>query len=264
VSTLLRDLIQERIGIFFDDDRLGDLIEKLTPMVQKLNCYSYLDYYYLLKYEPNNEKAWDEVMEALSVQETYFWREMTQLNALIQEVIPKWFEKSNRPLKIWSAAAATGEEPFGIAIAILEAGFGHLPIQIYASDCSVSALEKAARRQFRENSFRMFPLQLRRKYFTKEGTLWKLNDEAASRVQLRRANLMAPAEINDLARSHVIFCRNVFIYFSAYSIRLAIATLATRMPKHGLLFLGASESLLRLTTDFELREIGGAFAYVRI
>ena len=84
------------------------------------------------------------------------------------------------------------------------------------------------------------------------------------RILFQHANLLAAEEINELARAHVIFCRNVFIYFSAHAIRLTLATFASRMPVNGYLFVGAAESLLKLTADFELREIGSAFVYVRI
>ncbi|MGV3773529.1 MAG: CheR family methyltransferase [Verrucomicrobiales bacterium] len=264
VTTLLRDLIQERLGIFFEEDRMDLLIEKLGPLIHQFGCHSYLDYYYHLKYDNNSDVQWDLLMEALSVQETYFWREMAQIRALVDHVIPAWFEKNSRPLKIWSAASASGEEAYGIAMAILESSWAKHPIEIVASDFSPAALAKAKKAIYRENAFRSFPTHIREKYFQKQGNVWKLNDEVTSRAHFQRANLMAPNEISTLARAPVIFCRNVFIYFSSYSIRQTVATFATRMPKNGHLFIGASESLLRLTTDFELKELGEAFVYVRV
>jgi chemotaxis protein methyltransferase CheR len=256
-------LIHERTGIFFEADRLDTLVEKIQPLATERDCYSLLDYYYLLKYEENGVEDWTRVMDALSVQETYFWREMGQIRALCDRIVPEWFEKTASPLQIWSAACATGEEPYTILIALLEAGFGGHPIQIRASDASPAALEKCRTATYREKAFRSLPPGLKARYFTPAGTEWQLRPEIAKRVSFERANLLATEEISALARSPVIFCRNVFIYFSPHAIRQAVAAFASRMPRGGHLFVGAAESLLRLTADFELKELGDCFAYVR-
>ena len=261
---LLRDLIHERTGIFFEEARFDVLYEKLEPLAIARECYSLLDYYYLLKYEENGVEDWARVMDALSVQETYFWREMSQIHFLVNTFVPDWFQKTSSPLQIWSAASASGEEPYSILIALIEAGWGSRPIQIIGSDASPSAIDKSRAGIYREKAFRCFPPHLKQKYFTPRGNEWKIDPEIARRVTFHRANLLATDEISSFARSPVIFCRNVFIYFSSHAIRQTVATFASRMPAGGHLFVGASESLLKLTTDFELREKGDAFAYVRL
>ncbi|HLX71762.1 MAG TPA: CheR family methyltransferase, partial [Verrucomicrobiae bacterium] len=141
VSGLLRDLVHERTGIFFENGRMNLLLEKLEPLARLRGCESFLSYYYTLK--DNDHGEWDRAWEALSVQETYFYREMAQINALVDKIIPEWFQKTTLPFRIWSAASATGEEPYTIAMALEEKGFGKHPIEIFASDASPSALEKA-------------------------------------------------------------------------------------------------------------------------
>jgi len=263
IPHLLRDLVHERTGIYFESDRLDTLIEKLQPRVIAHGCRSYLDYYYLLKYEEQGPAEWLRVMDAFSVQETYFWREMDQVRALVDVVVPQWFAREDRPLRIWSAACATGEEPYTIAIALQEAGWGGRPIEILASDASEAALEKASAGLYRERSFRALPPDLRAKYFTPAPGGAQLQRAIMDRVRFQRANLVAPAEINPLAHTPVIFCRNVFIYFSAAAISRVVASFAQQMPPGGHLFVGASESLLKLTNDYELEELAGAFVYVR-
>jgi chemotaxis protein methyltransferase CheR len=262
VPGLLRDLIHERTGIFFEDARLDDLMQKLEPLAQAGSHSSFLDYYYALK--DNRPAEWDAAWEALSVQETYFWREISQIEALTEIIIPQWFQKRSTPFRIWCAACATGEEPYSIAIAIAEAGLAAHPIEIVASDASPQALKKAKAAIYRERSFRTLPPGLRLKYFKPAGDLFKLDDEIVSKVKFRPANLFESADVAALARVNVIFCRNVFIYFSPHAVRLTVAGMAAKMPSGGHLFVGAAESLLRLTADFELKEIGQAFAYVRI
>jgi chemotaxis protein methyltransferase CheR len=258
---LMRDLIHERTGLFFEDNRMNQLLEKLEPSARERGCHSFLEYYYALKENENGE--WDRAWEALSVQETYFWREMSQIDALTQVIVPEWFRKCSSPFRIWSAACATGEEPFTLAMALQEAGFGSHEIQILGTDANAGALAKAQAAVYREKSFRTLPPGLRQKYFERADGGWRLSREIAARVNWKRINLLEPGEVAAVARVHAIFCRNVFIYFSPHSIRQTVAMMAAKMPAGGHLFVGASESLLRMTTDFELKEIAGALAYVR-
>ncbi len=263
VPVLLRDLVHERIGIYFEPDRLDTFLEKLRPRVLFHNCRSYLDYFFILKYDEKGPAEWLRVMDAFSVQETYFWREEAQIRALVDVVVPQWDKVRSAPLRIWSAACASGEEPYSIAMAIIEAGFGHAPIEIHASDASQAALAKASEGIYRERSFRTLPETLREKYFTRVPEGWQLSREVMKRVSFQHANLVAGSEIFELAHAQVVFCRNVFIYFSPAAIQRTIKVFADRMSDGGHLFVGASESLLKLTQDFDLQEIDDAFVYVR-
>ncbi|HUR57661.1 MAG TPA: protein-glutamate O-methyltransferase CheR [Opitutaceae bacterium] len=263
VPALLRDLIHDRLGIHFEADRFELMLEKLRDRAIFHGCRSYLDYYFILKYEEKGVGEWLRVMDAFSVQETYFWREFSQIESLIQFVVPAWFKTHAAPLRIWSAACASGEEPYTIVMALHEAGLGHLPIEVFASDASEAALTRARAGVYRERSFRALPEALRQKYFTAVPEGWKLNPAIARRVRFERANLVNPGEIAQLATVPVIFCRNVFIYFSADSIRRTVDMFAQRMTGHGHLFVGSSESLLKLTQEFLLEEMGDAFVYVR-
>ena len=263
VPALLRDLIHERLGIYFDEDRFDLMLEKLRDRALFHGCRSYLDYYFILKYEERGVGEWLRVMDAFSVQETYFWREFSQIESLIKLVIPAWFSTHAMPLRIWSAACASGEEPYTIVMALHEAGLGHLPIEVSASDASEAALARARGGVYRERSFRALPEALRQKYFTAVPEGWKLDPAIARRVKFERANIVNPAEIAQLATVPVIFCRNVFIYFSADAIRRTVEMFAERMTGQGHLFVGSSESLLKVTQEFALEEMGDAFVYVR-
>ena len=261
VAHLLRDLIHNRTGMFFEDTRMDFLMEKLQPTAQARGYTSFLDYYYALK--DNQQGEWDQAWEALSVQETYFWREMQQIEALVEIIIPNWFRKCSLPFRIWSAACATGEEPYSIALAINQSNWRNHPIEITATDASLAALEKAVRGVYREKSFRALPAVMRQQYFETVPEGMRLSPEIKAKVRFQRANLFESGDIAPLARVEAIFCRNVFIYFSRHAIRQTVAMMAAKMLPGGYLFVGASESLMKLTADFELREVGGALAYVR-
>jgi chemotaxis protein methyltransferase CheR len=263
---LLRDLISQRTGIHYDDGNMDLMVDKIGTLMSERGIDSAIDYYYLLKYGQNGtgDDEWSNVLNAISVRETFFWREFDQIRALVDIVIPMLSERKV-PITIWSAACASGEEPLTIAMALDQCGwFQRVPVEIFASDASSAALAVAKNGIYRDRAFRNLSPELRRRYFTQfENDRWKVEPGIHGKIRWRRANLMVESEIMDLARAQIIFCRNVFIYFSPDSIRKTVNVFSDRMPDPGFLFLGAAESLLKFTTDFDLREIGGAFVYVK-
>jgi chemotaxis protein methyltransferase CheR len=260
---LIRDLVHDRTGIFFDDPSLQLMADKLDGLVASHTPAAYLDFYYRLKGEPESSSEWREVMNVFSVQETYFWREMDQIRYFVDRIVPDWFAETSAPLTVWSAACASGDEPYSIAMALDAAGWGHHPILIHASDASDKALQKASAALYRERAFRLLPPAFRRKYFEEQPKGWMLNPQIAGRVRFQRINLVTEENFDGIPVPHVIFCRNVFIYFSPISIAKAVCAFARRMSVGGFLFVGATESLLKLTDQFELRDLGTCFAYKR-
>jgi chemotaxis protein methyltransferase CheR len=263
VFIILRDLIRDRIGVSFEDSARDLLAMKLSDRVQARGLRSFLDYFYVLKYGPRADEEWDRLTDELSVQETYFWREIDQVRALVDVILPAYIAANRGPIRIWSAACATGEEPLTVAMALAEAGwFDRTDIEIWASDTSPAALQKAESGEYRERSFRALPSALRERYFTPAEESWRVKPSLRTRVRYRRANLLEPADVRQLATAPIVFCRNVFIYFSAATVTRVVRQLAERMPRPGYLFVGVSESLVRANTPFDLEEIGGAFVYV--
>lgn len=262
---LLRDAIAQRTGVHFGDDKRDLLADKLADLVAAHGMTSFLDYYYLLRYDAQAERHWAELTDRLAVPETYFWRQHDQLLALANVVAPAhWARSPGAPLRVWSAACCTGEEPISIAIALAEAGLldGH-PVEIVATDASRAMVDRARRGVYGERSFRSLPAHLRERWFRRDGELWRVDPELHGRVRWGVANLVDPAAVRTHAAADVVYCRNVFIYFSDETIGRVARSLAEGMPDEGVLFLGASESLTRLPTDFALTEVGGAFAYVK-
>ena len=263
--TLLRDLVAQRVGVYFGDDKRDLLADKLADLLAERGMTSYLDYYYLLRYDADADRHWLELMDRLSVPETFFWRQAEQILAVANVVAPRHFaRRPATPLRIWSAACCTGEEPISLAIALAEAGLLHRrPIEIVASDASAAMVERARRGLYGARSFRTLPAELRDRYFRPEGASWRVDPAVHGVIRWTTANLVDPADVRPLADADVIFCRNVLIYFADETIAHVARLFAEGLRAGGHLFLGASESLTRLPTDFELSEVAGAFVYVR-
>jgi chemotaxis protein methyltransferase CheR len=262
---LLRDLVHETTGLYYPDDRGVQLVERLAPLVLERGFPSLLDYYYLLKYDAAAApQEWGRVFDALAVPETYFWREIDQLRALASVVVPRCVAAlGGRPLRIWSIPCASGEEPLTLAMLLDEAGwFARAPIELHASDASPAAIARAQTGLYRGRSFRNLPPGVRDRYFTREGDAWRVSPALHARVTWSVVNLMDPHQVGPRAESPIILCRNLFIYFSESSIRQAVATLAARMPRPGYLAIGVSESLLKITNEFDLQDVGGSFMYI--
>ena len=263
---LVRDLVHDTTGLYFPDERGAQLVERLTPLVLERGFPSLLYYYYLLKYDSAAAPAeWGRVFDALSIPETYFWREIDQLRALTDVAVPRLLETlGGRPLRIWSIPCASGEEPLTLAMLLDQAGwFARAPIEIHASDASPAAVERAQRGLYRGRAFRNLPPDVRDRYFTREGEDWRIAPALQARITWSVVNLMDPAAAAPRASAPIVLCRNLFIYFSERSIRQAVSLLSAHMPRPGYLAIGITESLLRITNDFDLQDVGGSFVYVK-
>lgn len=263
---LLRDIISERTGIYFDESKRSLLADKVSELVTANGLSSILDYYYLLRYDSASDAHWTALINRLSVPETFFWRQPEQFEALATVVAPAHYANDpRRPLRIWSAACCTGEEPVSIALSLAKAGWlDRMHVEIRATDASPAMVDRAKEGLYAERSFRQLPADLRSEYFESEGPdRWRPRKALTRIIRYGVANLARRSEFEDLAGSDVIFCRNVFIYFSDETIKQVVRVFSERMPGDGSLFLGASESLTRLGVDLELAEIGNAFAYVK-
>jgi chemotaxis protein methyltransferase CheR len=263
---LLRDLVRVRAGMAYDDGRLHFLRDRITPLALDRGFDSLLDYYYLLKYDASGDAEWVRVIDALAVQETYFWREADQLRALADVIVPALAASGRRDVRIWSLPCASGDEPLSIAMALTEAGwYSRLSIEVHASDASEAALTRARAGVYGERAFRQLPLALKERYFSRTGPAeWTVSPELHRRVSSwTRVNAVDPAGWPPHAAADVIFCRNLFIYFDRATVEQVVQDFAARMRRPAHLCVAAAESLLRLQTPFTLEDVGGAFVYVR-
>ncbi len=178
------------------------------------------------------------MVAALSKGRTCFFRHLKPVQSLVDVVVPQLVSEGfTQPLRIWSAACSTGEEPLTIALALTEAGwFDRMQIEIHANDANFAAIEKSRRGVYSKNRLAVLSSDLLSKYFTPVSDGWQVKPELHERVSWSVTNLMNESEIAELANSHIIFCCNVFIYFSESAICQTLTRFGERMPTGGYLF----------------------------
>ncbi len=267
---LLRNLIQERTGLFFRDYQgLEVIANRLTPRLEKGGCQSFSEYYRLLS--KGGAAAADEwlcVVAELSNSKTFFLRNAKLVQSLVNTVIPQWLSNNGtETLKIWSAGCSTGEEPLTIAMTLSEAGWlDRIQIEFYASDANFVVIEKAQRGVYSESRMRYVSPELRSRYFIPVNGEWQVKPELHKRIQWSVKNLMIESEIAELAASHIIFCRNVFIYFSAPTICQLLRLFGKQMPAGGYLFTDDGDyftSLMSQVDFFEPQNISSASIWMK-
>ncbi|MDC0741637.1 CheR family methyltransferase [Polyangium mundeleinium] len=263
VFAILGALIEEKLGIHYgplDKDLLGD---KVALRAVEAGFDSLLDYYYYLRYDPAGPAELDALADVLVVGETYLFRELDQLEALVRDVLVPLVEAgSPRRPRIWSAACATGEEPYSIAMCLADRGLLDR-VEIVASDLSTRSLAAARAGDYGPRALRsqvkVPPFAWR--FLQKNGERIVVSEEIRRTVDFRRINLLDSDSIGKLGFFDVIVCRNVLIYFQDSTARRVIDMLTGALVPSGTLLVGVSESLLRLGTALRCEERGGAFVY---
>lgn len=247
----LRDVIRERFGIFYDDTKQFLLQSRLQTRLVKRSLRDFAAYYAFLTADPDRESEWDELASVLSNNETYFFRERAQLDVLAKDVVDEAV-RGGRKLRIWSSACSTGEEPFSLAMTLLETRrLGPGQIQIRASDLSPRALERCAVGFYRELSFRATPPPLIQKYFRSFEGGFMIADDLKRMVEFFRINLLDDRAVGGAGPFDAIFCRNVLIYFDKPTQKRVVEAFARALRPRGYLFLGHAESIMRLTDLYE-------------
>jgi chemotaxis protein methyltransferase CheR len=248
---LLRDIIRERFGLYYDDQKQFLLLSRLQTRLVKRSLTSYADYVKFLRFGAEREAEFADLASVLSNNETYFFRERAQLKALCGSLLTELQTVSPR-LRIWSAACSTGEEPYSLAMTLLESGrITESNISIKATDISPRVLELCQRGYYRPLSFRATEPPLVQKYFTPAGDGFNIVERVKRLVQFSSLNLMDDRKVGAFGPFDAIFCRNVLIYFDKPTQKRVVESFARALRPGGYLFLGHAESLFALTDVYE-------------
>jgi len=263
---LFRDTIYSHCGIYFDEDSKYILEKRLSRRLAAMDLPSYRDYYHFLKYNRKKDQEMMDIMDILTTNETYFFRESFQLKAFSDEIIPELIKiksaRGDRSLRIWSAGCSTGEEPFTIAMLLL--GIKELQgwkIEIIGTDISQRVLQHARRGVYGKSSFRATGDYYLNRYFQEQDGGHRISDEVRELVTISHFNLFDTNRMVMLGKMDLIFCRNVIIYFDAAAKKKVVESFHNTLRDGGFLLLGHSESLMNITTLFVLRHFKNDMIY---
>jgi chemotaxis protein methyltransferase CheR len=265
---MFANFVREHSGLDFCESSRFLLERRLSRRVRELELSSFAAYHYRIRNSSSGSDELANLIDELTTNETYFFREYSQLRALIDEIFEELRldrgNKGDRPINVWSAGCSSGEEPYSIAMLAREAGLKPgVDIRVYASDISRRMLRKARKGIYREASFRETDPHLREKYFAEKDRLWQISDDLKRDVDFIHLNLLDKSKIALLRSMDVILCRNVIIYFNIDTKCEVIRTFYDKLRPGGHLLLGHSESLINLSTSFELRHLRRALVYRR-
>jgi len=262
VFSILSGLIEERTGLHYDLAESNLLADRVSPRAIELGFESLLDYYYFLRYDPGADAELKLLVDALVVNETYFFRELPALNVIVDVFVPALLAAGVAP-RIWCAACATGEEPFTLAMLLDAAGLLDF-VSIAASDISARALAHAQKGMFWRRSLRAVPPNATGRWLFPEGDGMVLTSRIAKAVRFQRVNLVEEAELLAMGQFEIVICRNVLIYFRDHTVSQVVSNLWRSLAPNGVLVVGTSESLLRFDTPFACEEQRGAFFYRKL
>jgi chemotaxis protein methyltransferase CheR len=264
---LLRDFIHEQFGLYFDGAHKASLRTRLAARLSLLGLGSFEDYYRYLRFAPEREQERQRMVAHLTNNETYFFREQPQLQVfagtVLRELKERKSRKGERSLDILSAGCSTGEEALTLAMIVYDSAqfFWNWEVRVRGMDVDESALDKARRGLYHQNSLRGVSASKLERLFVKEGSGVRVKEPVRRLVSFQAGNILDPASFDTLDPQDVIFCRNVLIYFSDASARKVVSHFYRTLRPGGYLLLGHAESLARITDAFIPVRFQGAMLY---
>ncbi len=260
-----RELFYRRTGIWFEDSKRYFVDKRLADRIQATRSESFRQYYLSLRFSEDGPE-WPALVNAMTVNETYFFREANQFDCLVNSMLNE--VSAGKPdggrIRIWSIPSSSGEEAYSIAIYLLERWplLHRYEVEILASDIDTQILELARRGVCSERSVQHLPETYLRKYFHRlSNGDYQICEDLLQSVEFSQVNLMDPAGTRRFRNMDVIFCRNLLIYFDDASRRTAAEVFYDAMATGGFICLGHSESMSRISSLFTVRRFPDAIVY---
>jgi chemotaxis protein methyltransferase CheR len=263
--SLLSAFIYDHAGLYFDDSSKFLLESRLQNRLRDHRFDSFLKYYHYLLFHQDRMTEISSLLDTVTTNETYFFREKNQLGAFREEILPELADRnsSTRKLRIWSAGCSTGEEPFTLAIMLKETGlFNDWNVDIIGTDISQKVLQRARKAIYAPSSFRATDDAYLDRYFTRtEDGKFQLDESIRSMVHFGHLNLMDEKKMGIIGDCDIIMCRNVIIYFDKNAKAKVVNSFFKKLVPAGYLLLGHSESLMNITTVFKLKHLSRVMVY---
>jgi len=259
-----REFFYRKTGILFEDSKRYFVDKRLLERMNATASDNFRSYFTMLRFQASGEEL-QTLINAMTVNETYFFREEYQfqclVNSMLTEIIAHRTTKT--PIRIWSVPSSSGEEPYGIAIYLLEywPQLSHWDIEIISSDIDTSILNRARNGRYSPRAVQYLPTILLNKYFHRDGEYFQINQELRDAVEFTRVNVTDAAEMRTHRNFDVIFCRNLLIYFDDLSRKQTAESFYDALNPGGFICLGHSESMSRISALFRVRKFPEAIVY---
>jgi chemotaxis protein methyltransferase CheR len=265
-ARLVQEIIHEYCGLAHGLDSTFFLERRLGPRVLGLGLSTFLDYYHYLRYDPDGRRELEEAVERITTHETYLFRERYQLDAFAEEIVPDLWNRlrMRKRLLVWSAGCSTGEEVYTLAILLHEdERLRDFVVRVVGSDISRQVVAHARTGAYGPSSFRAADPHYRRTYFREHAGRYHVRDDLRAMCSFGQLNLLDTSRYEVLGPVDVIFCRNVLMYLSATARQRIVESFYDALSPGGYLLLGHSESLLNVTTRFDLVHLTNDLVYRR-
>lgn len=259
-------LIYKKTGLHYEYNKKYFVQKRIEKRAELLEMSGLSEYFVMLKFAEDSQE-FDQLVNDLTVNETYFFRDFPQLRNFAEDVLPI-FEKQNegrKKIKIWSAACSTGEEPYTLSIILQEMldRYDKWEVQIIASDINTEVLQYARMGIYDSRSVKDVPPEYLEKYFTRRHDKYLINLNVRKPVTFKRINLMDDEDMSNISGCDYIFCRNCLIYFNDESRKEVLANFYKSLNPGGFIFLGHSESVGRISSAYKVQRIGDTIVYSR-
>jgi len=260
-----REYFYRKTGIMFDQSKRYFVDRRLVERIKATGHDSFKSYFIFVRFDTSGKEL-QNLINALTVNETYFFREEYQFRCMVNKMLPEIVsrKKPGEIIKIWSIPCSTGEEPYSIAIYLLEywKDIDKWDVEIVGSDIDTNALEKAKRGIYSERSVQDLPKHILQKYFTYLGNGdYQICEDLRNSIEFTKVNIVDPKETKRYRGFDIVFCRNLLIYFDDLSRKLAVENIYDAMNPGGFICLGHSESMSRISPIFKIRKFPEAIVY---
>lgn len=264
--TRVREIIYTKTGMRFDDSRRSYVEKRVLDRIAATDERDAAQYLARLRFERSGSEL-QALINALTVNETYFFREDYQMQCLTTSLLPEVLRDSRRrSLRIWSLPCSTGEEAYTIAIQLLECfpDIDNYDVEIVGSDIDTQVLAAAQRGIYPARSIQYVPPHWLSKYFVRSGEHeWQVCDDLRGSIEFNQTSIVDRMQVMRNQRFDVVFCRNLLIYFDEVSRRLAADNIYEALHPGGFVCLGHSESMSRISNSFMVRKFPDAIVYQR-
>lgn len=259
-----REYFYRKTGIHFEDTKRFFVDNRLVERITATGSLGFGGYFNMLRFQTTGVEL-QALINLMTVNETYFFREEYQFDCLVRSILPEIVarKKDKRPIRIWVIPSSSGEEPYSIAIYLLErwAGIEEWDVEIISSDIDTRILDQAAAGLYSARSVQHVPAAYLTKHFRRGPKGFQLSDDLRSAVQFTRVNLMEPADTRGYRDFDIVFCRNLLIYFDDVSRKQAAETIYDALTPGGFICLGHSESMSRISSLYKIRKFPEAIVY---